>query len=184
VTPPAPALRSRALAALALLAAACPLPQPLTDVPRTPGTAIPPPRILTDSISPVDTVIPVARGCPGGASFVLRATVHDDTVLEQVDARWFVDYAPDPLNARPYHVDALAPPDDPNQLDRPLPPLTLQLPASDTAALHVTELVVSNGFYVLDDPAAPLRNRSAQPGFEAQVFRWVFSYVDAGGRCQ
>ncbi len=175
---------ARVLAALALLAAACPLPQPLTDVPKTPGNVTPPPRILTDSISPIDTVIPVTRDCPGGASFVLRATIHDDTVLEQVDARWFVDYAPDPLNARPYHVDALAPPDDPSQVDRPLPPLTLQLPVADTASLHVAELVVSNGFYVLDDPAAPLRNRSAQPGFETQVFRWVFSYVDTGGRCR
>ncbi len=174
----------RALVALAVVAAACPLPQPLTEVPKTAGTTTPPPRILTVSISPTDTVIPLARGCPGGASAVLQATVHDDTVLEQVDARWFVDYGPDPLSARPYHVDALAPPDDPTQVDRPLPPLTVQLPANDPASLHVVDLVVSNGFYVLDDPAAPLRNRSAQPGFETQVFRWVLAYVDAGGRCQ
>ncbi len=56
------------LLALAFALAGCPLPQPLTDVPRTGATTTPPPRILTSSISPLDTVIPVTRGCPGGAS--------------------------------------------------------------------------------------------------------------------
>jgi hypothetical protein len=41
---------------------------------------------------------------------------------------------------------------------------------SEDGALHVVELVVSNGF----DLDGPLPNRSPAPGFEIQLYRWVF----------
>jgi hypothetical protein len=169
-----------ALAALA----GCPLPQPLTEVANTGQAGTPPPRILTDSILPSGTMVRVARSCTPSPSFTLKASVHDDNPLEQIDARWFVDYAPDPYNARPYHSDVILAPPDSTQVQRAVPPLALVFPVPDAALVHVVELVVSNGFYALDDPAAPLPNRSAQPGYETQIFRWVFEYVDTGGVCQ
>lgn len=181
-----PSLASLLCAGAALLAAGgCPLPQPLAEVARVDGGAVTvsPPRIVAESVLPPDPVFLLQRGCPGGPRVVVDATVRDDNTLEQVEARWFVDYTSDALGARPYHVDVLPPPDDTAQTDRALPPLLLALPATDPAAMHVLDVVVSNGFYVLDDPAAPLRNRSPQPGFEAQVYRWVFTYADSGGRC-
>jgi hypothetical protein len=42
-------------------------------------------------------------------------------------------------------------------------------PTAD-GALHIVELVVSNGF----DPEGVPTNRSPQPGFEIQLYRWVF----------
>ena len=175
-----------AAAALVAGTAGCPLPQPLAEVARVDGGAVTvsPPRIVDESVLPPDTVFLLQRGCPGGPRVTVSATVRDDNTLEQAEARWFVDYSPDALGARPYHVDLLPPPEDIAQTDRPLPPLELALPASDPAATHVLDLVVSNGFYVLDDPAAPARNRSPLPGFETQVYRWVFSYADSGGSCR
>lgn len=175
----------RRCAVLMLVAAltGCPLPQPLTEVANTGQANTTPPRILTDSVVPSQTLIQVARGCSSAPGFSLLASIHDDNTLEQVDARWFVDYAPDPYNARPYHSDVLPAPADGTQVQRAIPPLSLVFPLADAAAVHVVELVVSNGFYVLDDPAAPLPNRSAQPGYETQVFRWTFEYVDSGGTC-
>ncbi len=172
------------VALLALLGAGCPLPQPLTEVANTGQANTTPPRIVTESVVPSQTVVSVARSCPSPATFALKATIHDDNTLEQVDARWFVDYAPDPYNARPYHSDVLPAPEDGTSVLRAVPPLSLVFPVPDAALGHVVELVVSNGFYALDDPAAPLPNRSAQPGYETQVFRWVFEYVDSGGACQ
>lgn len=167
-----------------LVLTACPLPQPLSEVANTgqPGTT--PPRILTESVVPAQALVKVARDCAPGSSFALKATIQDDNTLEQVDARWFVDYAPDPYDARPYHSSVLPPPEDQSQVQRAVPPLTLVFPVPDAAPVHVVELVISNGFYALDDPAAPLPNRSAQPGYETQEFRWVFQYVDSGGTCR
>lgn len=171
------------VAGATLALAACPLPQPLAEVARVDGGTftVSPPRIVTESLTPPDTVLQLRRGCPGGASVTLGATVRDDNTLEPVEARWFVDYDPDRFGgAQPYHVDVVPAPDDVTQTDRPLPPLPLPLPATDPASGHVVNIVISNGFYTLDDPAAPVRNRSAQPGYETQVYRWVFQYVDAG----
>ena len=179
-------LAAGAALAVALALGACPLPQPLPEVGKVDGgTTVTPPRILADSVTPADALLQVQRGCPGGAQLTFTATVRDDNTLEQVDARWFVDYAPVPPGSLPYRSDVLPAPEDSTQTDRALAPFVLALPESDPQPVHVLELAVSNGFYALYDPAAPLPNLSAQPGFEVQLFRWFIEYVDApGGRCQ
>jgi hypothetical protein len=184
VSRPGAVTRATLLAGLAgaLSLAACPLPQPLAEVARVDGGTftVTPPRIVTESVTPPEAVLQLRRGCPGGASVTLGATIRDDNTLEPVEARWFVDYDPNRFGgAQPYHVDIAAAPEDVSQTDRPLPPLLIPLPATDPASGHVVDLVISNGFYALDDPAAPERNRSALPGYETQVYRWVFQYVDA-----
>ncbi len=175
-----------ALAALGGLAG-CPIPQPVAEVVRVDGgsATVTPPRIVTESATPSATALLVRRGCPGGAAVTLGATIRDDNTIEQVEARWFVDYDQERVGgAQPYHVDVVPPPADVNQTDRPLPPLALPLPASDPAPGHVVDVVISNGFYALDDPTAPVRNKSAQPGYETQLYRWAIEYVDApAGAC-
>jgi hypothetical protein len=42
----------------------------------------------------------------------------------------------------------------------------------------VLELVVSNGFYDPVTDPGPTPNRTPRPGFETQVYRWVFTYAD------
>jgi len=174
------------LAALAL--AGCPLPQPLAEVSRVDGGTITPPRVLAESALPPDTVLRVRKDCPAAPRFTVQASIIDENVLEQVEVRWFLDYDASSSGGTALlrAPDILLPP-DPGQATsltlRALPPLTVTLAPFDAAApAHVLEVVVSNGFYATDPPGvAP--NRSAQPGYEAQVFRWVFGYVDAGGVC-
>ncbi|BDG07657.1 hypothetical protein [Anaeromyxobacter paludicola] len=191
MTGPARVALAAALTGLAAATlAGCPLPQPLAEVSRVDGGTITPPRVLAETALPADTQIRVRKDCPSSPRFTVQASVVDENVVEQVEARWFLDYdAGSSAGAallRP--SDVLAPP-DPNETStltvRALPPLTVVLPPYDAASpAHVLEVVVSNGFYQSgQEPPGVPPNRSAQPGYEAQVFRWVFGYVDAGGTC-
>jgi hypothetical protein len=173
-------------AALALGPAACPLPQPVPDVARTvDGGAITTPIILPDSAVPAGTTVYVSRGCPGGPLFSLGATVEDVDTTESVEARWFFDYRPDNTGFidRSFPVSATGDPNDPL---RPIAPLALRLDPTDTATMHVVEVVVSNNFLPTNDFTQPFQ-RAAPPPFQTQLYRWVFQYVDATdprGRCQ
>ncbi len=180
------------LAALAgSLAAAglggCPLPQPLPELGRVDGGTVTPPRIVVDpsSLTPIDSVVRVSVACPlPGPRFELRAEVDDPNTTEAVDARWFVDY--DPLAPSSTGAQALdsPPPVTAPATRRPVQPFVFAPPAYDPAApVHVVELVVSNGFMPLGSPNAALPNRSAELGFEVQVYRWVFQYDPASQRC-
>jgi hypothetical protein len=168
------------------LLAGCPLPQPLAEISRVDGGSVAPPRILVATVLPAQTRIAVSRACTATPTFVLQAQVDDPDTVEQVEARWFVDY-----DIATGAVGLAAPPQtlpgtgDPAVTVRPTPAVyAYAVPAPDAAnAAHVVELVVSNGFA----PAGvgvPLPNRTAADGFETQVFRWVFQHVDAGGTCQ
>lgn len=181
---------------LPLLLAGCPIPQTLPDYPTT--GAIAPPRLQSDLVTPVDTVLEVAANCATPPSFVLTASaVYDDTT-KPFDARWFVDYRPDrPQQARDQHADTIPAPTNGVDIVRPIPAWTFAPygfdPGADAAAqqafrdgggLHVVELVVSNGFAAGDGPAErPFR--SPAPNFETQLHRWVFQYRPAGsgGSC-
>ncbi len=203
-----------ALAAAAALAG-CPLPQPLPDYPA--GTAITPPRILVDGIlldgatSNARAVVLVPAGCPTEPTYALTAEVFDTNTIEQVEARWFVNYAPQyELYNRADQSDTIPPDPDPLVLTRTVPPaadgvpqpflfspyqhlapagappLTGLPPFRDPNVVRVVELVVSNGF----DPAAtvwptaPLPNRTPRPSFETQVYRWTFLTVpETTGNC-
>jgi hypothetical protein len=167
------------------LLAACPLPQPLAEVSVVDGGSVAPPRILVASVLPPQTRIAVSRSCTSTPIFVLQAQVDDPDAVEPVEARWFVDY--DVAT----NVGLATPPQtipgtgDPAVTVRPTPAsFTYGVPPVDPAnSAHVVELVVSNGFA----PAGvtvPLPNRTAASGFETQVFRWIFQYVDDGGACR
>ena len=163
-----------ALAAAAALAG-CPLPQPLPDYPA--GTAITPPRILVDGIlldgatSNARAVVLVPAGCPTEPTYALTAEVFDTNTIEQVEARWFVNYAPQyELYNRADQSDTIPPDPDPLVLTRTVPPaadgvpqpflfspyqhlapagappLTGLPPFRDPNVVRVVELVVSNGF--------------------------------------
>jgi hypothetical protein len=171
-----------AMAALAAaLAAGCPLPQPLAEVARVDGGTVSPPRIVAESAVPSDTIVLVSRSC-ATAVFSLAAEVEDVNTTESVEARWFVDYSPDVVQiplAQVVPADA----DSSNPI-RNVPPYSFDaLKAGTTAPLHVVELIVSNAFQPIST-TSPAENRSAQPGYETDVYRWVFQYVDTGGRCQ
>jgi hypothetical protein len=192
------------LAAAAALAG-CPLPQPLPDYP--PGT-ITPPRIVVDDgierISRPETIVRVPAACDTPPSFTLAAKLIDVDTFEVVRARWFVNYAPDvddPPRYEPEREDeVLGSNENPPLPSRAVPPWTFY-PYSVTyptiegtgsgsgrnvGALHVVELVVSNGFFEPPD-LAPLPYRSPSIGpvnFETQVYRWVFLTVpETPGQC-
>jgi transcriptional regulator with GAF, ATPase, and Fis domain len=174
-----------ALAAAAVALAACPLPQPVASVRRENGGATTtPPRVDTSSVVPGETLVRVSTACPDPPTFHVRANVIDDDTTELVSVRWFVDYAPDALGSRPMFSEEVPGSEDGREPQGPTPPpLTLGAPF-DTAAgtAHVLELVVSNGFYALYTDGLPLPNRTPQPGFETQVFRWVFQFDPASDR--
>lgn len=184
---------STAAAALALLLAGCPLPQPLPDYP--PG-AVTPPRILMDQLSPREAVVRVPVGCAVAPSFDLQASLVDTNASETVTARWFVDY--DRRNSNLCRIraaeDIRGPGDQaPDPTRRTVAPFRFR-PSDYPGVLaggvvHVVELVVSNSF----DPAAdgdagtlcttdvaedlfPFRTavRDATVQFETQTYRWVF----------
>lgn len=189
---------STAAAALVLLLAGCPLPQPLPDYP--PGS-VTPPRILMDGLTPRETVIRVPAGCAVAPSWELSAALVDTNTAETVTARWFVDY--DPRNsarcapAAPQTV--IEGPGDgvPDPTQRHVPPYRFR-PYDHAAVLgggahpaaegvvHVVELVVSNRFDAAADftelcapdleAASPFRTavRDGTVQFETQTYRWVF----------
>lgn len=189
---------SIAAAAVVLLLAGCPLPQPLPDYP--PG-AVTPPRILMDQLSPREAVVRVPAGCATGPSFDLAASLVDTNTTEAVTARWFVDYEP--------HNNARCVPAVPQSViqgpgDGVSDPTLRQVPpypfrpydhaavvggGSNPAAagvVHAVDLVVSNRFDGAADlielcapgstTAFPFRTavRDGTVQFETQTYRWVF----------
>lgn len=180
------------VAAAALLGAAlaaCPLPQPLPEVSRVDGGSVTPPRFLTDTASPADALVEVAAsGCESAPVFTLGVDVVDDDTTERVDVRWFVDYATDQSNSVIRSREDLEGPADETQTIRKITPFTFK-PLDFGAAVgttHVVEVVMSNGFYPEGTEGLALPNRTAQAGFEVQVFRWSFRIVPdvaSGGRC-
>jgi hypothetical protein len=172
-----------AAAALPLALGACPLPQPLAEVARTAdGGSVSTPIILPETAVPAGGVVLVSPTCATAPVFSVGATVEDLDTDESVQARWFVDYPTSSGIFQFSDVPAAADSNDPN---RPIPPFGFSpytFGAPPAAALHVVEVVISNGFLQLGDPTPPL-NRAAAPPFVTQVYRWVFQY-DAQGRCQ
>ncbi len=188
-----------ALAAAAALVG-CPLPQPLPEYSPIANT---PPRIVMDDSVPGNqipysgTIVPVPAGCTGAKpAFPLHAQIRDSNTTEPIEVRWFVNY--DPSNSGLWYwksqetIQAVVPtpPDATLREIRGWTFLPYDFPsvagaaADAVGALHIVELVVSNGFY---SPAldAPLPFRSPAPGFEVQVYRWVFMNVAplASGSC-
>jgi hypothetical protein len=190
--------------ALLLALAGCPLPQTLPEYPT--GGTITPPRILSDQVTPSDTVILVSASCPASPEpvFTLSARLVDENTYEKVEARWFVDYDP----ARASTVTPVPPiqiidgPSDGVTIERILgdfvfrpygfDPLGIEQAFRDGGGAHIVELVVSNNF--APEPAPPAANsrpwrtplRTPTQSFETQVFRWVFHYVKdgtPGARC-
>jgi hypothetical protein len=173
--------------AAAVALAACPLPQPVASVKREGGvTTTTPPRVDPSSAVPGETLVKVSTDCPEPPTFQVSATLVDDDTTELVSARWFVDYAPDVLSSRPVFSEDVPGSEDATVTTRGLTPLALTLgPPLDSAAgaAHVVELVVSNGFYPLYTDGLALPNRTPQPGFETQVFRWVFQFDPTSDDC-
>ncbi len=181
--------RRLALAAL-LLAAGCPLPQ---SVPSVPPGSVTPPRIVEDaswpsptgaSLTTAGTSVAFDPGCPAGKEtiFTITGTVADDNFSELVEYRWFVDYDVSPPSSYVPLVSGplQAPSTEPFTL-RPLPALQF-LPLLYGNAIHVLELVVSNGFDVCPpdalQPPQPLPCRTPQTtsknSYEVQSHKWVF----------
>ncbi len=179
-------MRRGAAGPVALTAAAlwgCPLPQ---AVPSVVGQVrVPAPRIVYELLAPQATVVNVAKTCGALPQFTLSASVSDENPAEAVEARWFVDYDPQTasgIQAFSFPVPNPADPSNPRRAVEPFifAPADWEGPAY---ALHVVELVVSNGFYSVGVPGLPFPNRTPLDGFETQVFRWVFHFVDSGGAC-
>ncbi len=177
-----------ALALLALLPflAGCPLPQAVPGENQA-GTAAPVPRIVFEDTTPMETAIDVAKNCPAAPVFTLRATLYDANNLEVVEGRWFLDYDPIALNIGTVRLDTSPGSSNPADVKRALAPFAFDKLTDwqgPTYGTHVVELVISNGFYALGgDPAGGLPNRTAHDGYATQTHRWVFRYVDSGGRC-
>jgi hypothetical protein len=180
--------RAAAAVAGALLVAGCPIPQPLPDYP--PGTITPPRVVVDDSVSSVSepaTVIKVPSGCPTSPTFALGAPLRDSNTIETIVVRWFVNYDPADGFARAIqHEQQIDEVDPADPTRRTAAPWTFSpyeygaangLDPRDAGALHVVDMVVSNGFH----PAGPLPNRSPAPGFEVQLYRWVFLNVPESG---
>jgi hypothetical protein len=177
-----------ALSAAALFGA-CPLPQPLPGV-GSPDAGLPitPPRVVTSSAVPVAAVTPYGppAACSGGALFDVSANVIDENAGEPVEVRWFVDYEPtSQVFSTPFQVEVLPPPQDPKQFLRVPAPLAFRPSDFDVSGTrtHVVEMAISNGFLPLNQavPAGGQPNREPAPGYEVQVFRWVFEPSPTGG---
>jgi hypothetical protein len=189
---PTPTTRLPSLAVLlgaAALSGACPLPQPLPGV-GSPDAGLPvtPPRIVTSTAVPVPAVTPYGptTTCPGGALFDVSADVIDENTEEPVEVRWFVDYDPaSQVFSTPFRVEILPPPQNPDQFQRTPAPFAFRPSDFDVSGTrtHVVELTVSNGFLPLNQPvpAGGQPNREAAPGYEVQIFRWVFEPSATGG---
>ncbi len=165
--------------------AACPLPQPLASVGHEDGGTKTPPRVDVSSAIPRASLVKVSTSCPQPPAFTVGATLIDDDNSEPVTARWFVDYTPDSDGSRMLASEDLPGSEEPTQTTRALSPLTFS-PADFGVApgiAHVLEVVVSNGFYPPGTAGLPLPNRTPQPGFETQVFRWVFQFDPSSENC-
>jgi hypothetical protein len=177
----------------ALILAGCPLPQPLPDYP---SGSITPPRILSDPLFVGSSaVLFVPAGCATTQpSYDLNVNVQDSNTIESIAARWFVNYdASVPFTRTAQQESAIQPNPDTTKLVRVVPTFTfapyqyppvvgsgasMALPNSDPGVLRIVELVVSNGFDARANQAElSLPNRTAQSGFETQVYRWVFLTV-------
>jgi hypothetical protein len=181
--------RALALLAGAVLLAGCPIPQAVPDYP--PGSITPPRIVMTSSqITLPDTIIQVPIPCSlPGPEYELTATLRDSNTIESVVARWFVNYEPANLPTVTWQQQdtiSIVDPADPTLRAVPTFPFRpYGYPkfnggpgsGADDGALHVVELVVSNGF----DPDGVPTNRSPQPGFEVQLYRWVF--LNGPGTC-
>lgn len=185
----------------ALLLAGCPIPQPLPEYEA--GTITPPRIVMDDSTSQIaypGTVVLVAPEiCTTPApSYPLSAALVDVNTIEQVSARWFVNYDPeDPVLGKWRQEDEIPGVNTtPPQTRRAVPTFTFYpyanygrtvagtgngMNGKDAGAVQIVELLVSNGF----DPTratpdlppgsgALLPYRSPALGFETQMFRWVF----------
>ena len=173
-------IATAALVLVASVLAGCPLPQP---VPAIEGSVtVTPPRILTQTVQPDDTVVRVGTSCAADQSVPFGGFIDAADLDEIVEARWFVDYSAEAPGVQQNDFPAAAPQGTVTQ--RPLADFRF-FPARFSPGTHVVEVVVSNGFYAIGrDPAGAVApNRSPQPGFETQVFRWVVQHAD-GGRCE
>jgi len=187
-----PLARLAAVVALPLALAACPLPQPLPEVARTDGGVVSSLRFRLETVVPSDPIVPVKKDCPGGvAQFTLSATLEDPDATERVESRWFVDYQPEkpdmrrseeiPGSGNPADPARFVPPADSQPFVFAMPPFD---PADPATRVHVLELVVCSVGFAQDPPGTAYPNRTPQLGFAAaQVYRWIFEYVDSGGRC-
>lgn len=192
-------MRSGALAAVAASAAlaGCPIPQPLPDYPA--GT-VTPPRIVMDQIAQRDTVVRVPTNCTSTApTYDLAATLIDVNTIEVVRARWFINYDPsDSSRFTPIQqVDIPGVDANPPVTTRSVPVFTFRpydgFPTiggtgggsgRNVGAVHVVELVVSNGFDPdASGPPAVLPNRTPLVGFETQGYRWMFLTVAESPGC-
>jgi hypothetical protein len=191
------------LAALGL--AGCPLPQPLPDYPA--GT-ITPPRILVQTVLPTsEAVIRVGTGCATSGtnepSFEMTAQLFDQNNIEQVVARWFVNYDSADLQSQtPVGGDQQVPPSPDTTVftrvlpDQPFgraagfhpfqwpPPqqtgTLVATPYNEPGTIRVVELLVSNSFK--PEPSTP-KYREPNPNFEVQLYRWVFLLVPGTENC-
>ena len=173
----------------ALLLAGCPIPQ---AVPELEG-AVAPPRIVmansTTQIAYPATVIPVASGCAAHPTFDLSTELRDSVTDESIQARWFVNYdLANGFSQTPQHQQTISVVDSNDPTLRRTDTWTFDPYAypsytggvgSADGALHVVELVVSNGF----SGGGPLPNRSPAAGFEVQLYRWVFLNAPEPGGC-
>jgi hypothetical protein len=181
---------SPAVAALtAALLVGCPLPQPLPDYPA--GQPVTPPRIVVDDsfglVTLPETVVRVPAACSTRPTYVLDAQLRDSTGLPVV-ARWFVNYDPTTQPGSMWEMESTITEfvaNDPTLRDIPefgFPPYDYDSlpsgPGSAVGALHVVDLVVSNGFHG-GGPEEPVPNRSPAAEREVQLYRWVFLNVAA-----
>jgi hypothetical protein len=163
----------------------------VAEYPST-GT-ITPPRIKIEDVTPIETFVDVEPDpgvCGPDPVFTLSARLVDDNTVEEVVARWFLDYQPSLPEQTPIWEDSIPPPEptaiDPRIRDVPSRPFRAYNFSTAPAAgdVHVVELVVSNGF--AQEPATPPPGwrpyRMPATNFETQVFRWVLRYVP-GGAC-
>ncbi len=178
-----------AVAGMTAVLAGCPFAQPVPGVSASPdGGTVTPPRIDTQSVLPAGTVLRYETNgtCPnGGPAFSVSANVKDENTDDSVEARWFVDYQPlDPRQKLPVVTPPyVSPAQEFGVTDRPIPPFVFEptLPWSSEST-HLVELVISNGF-APESPGNVLPYRSPLPGFETQVFRWVFVPAPGSAAC-
>jgi hypothetical protein len=178
--------RPARLAALAAAAAlvGCPIPQPLPGYPAT--GLITPPRFLVSSVLPPDPVVEVGSACAADPIFHLSATLVDENTTEAIAYRWFLDCTATANGCIPVLTSQIPPPlaNAPTVL-RDVDPYAFDayggLGHAD-GAVHVVELVVSNGFLTNtpDTTVDPLAWRKPALNYETQLYRWVFHYSAAG----